>query len=322
MLLALAILSCRKNNADPAIDNIPDLSLDSLKTLSTNIPNASYADLTFINETIGFAIADGLIVKTADGGATWTSVIPPINTPLRKIQFTDNQNGYIIGGDHTFGVLLKTSDGGQTWSVINLNTLECPIGMYFLNSSTGFITGKNLFSRTTDGGQTWTSIRNSPFKIYLDVSFKNSTEGIATASNGVYFKTSNGGASWDSVQSPNNSFLYNVYFTDTKTLITKSDDTLMDIDHNDAVTRKPYSAHKLLFLSSRKCIGIGGHYNKLGYFPYGDIFITNDGWTSFSQKTFSTDDAIGFGAIARMTENKIMILGNGFSGTTVILLKI
>src|SRR4030043_311764 len=71
-------------------------------------------------------------------------------------QFTDSQTGYIIGGDTTGGYLLKTVDAGQTWQLNNLDTpgKDRPTGMFFLNNTTGFISGKKLFRKTTDGGRT------------------------------------------------------------------------------------------------------------------------------------------------------------------------
>lgn len=317
LLLLLAFFACRKNDVSIP-DNSPILSLDSLKTLPSNIPNALYSDLTFINETTGFAITKGFIVKTTDGGSTWTSITLPISTPVKKIQFTDSQTGYIIGGDNKFGVLLKTTDGGQNWSVINLNTLERPYGLFFLNNSVGFVTGKNLFIKTTDGGQTWTSLKSIGFRMFQDVQFKNSDEGYVTSNGGVYFKTSNGGISWDSLRYTAANYLYNLYFTGDKTLV-HSSDSLVDFEHNYAVTKMPNNANKLLFYTPQRCIAIGSHYEQ-GFYPYGDILITNDGWKTFNQKTFSTTVAVSFTAIGKMNDNKAMILGTGFSGTKVMIL--
>lgn len=319
LLLSFLFFACRKNNEIPISDNSPVLSLDSLKSITSNIPNALYSDLTFLNETTGYAITQGFIVKTTDGGSTWTSITLPISTPLKKIQFTDSQTGYIIGGDNTFGVLLKTIDGGQNWTVINLNSLESPYGMFFLDNNTGFITGKNLFIKTTNGGQTWTSLKSNSFRMFQDINFKNKNDGIATSNNGVYFKTTNSGNSWDSLRYNSSNYLYDIYYTDTKTLVVQSSDSLVDFEHNYVVTRKPNNSKKLLFFSTQKCLAIGFHYEQ-GFYPYGDILITNDGWSTFNQKTFSTTDAISFTAIAKMTDNKAMILGGGFSGTKVMIL--
>lgn len=318
LILFFAFFACRKNDASLG-DDSQLLSLDSLKTLPSNIPNAIYSDLTFINETTGFAITEGFIVKTTDAGRTWTSIILPTKTQLKKIQFTDHQTGYIIGGDNTFGVLLKTTDGGQSWSAINLNTLECPFGLHFLNNNVGFITGKNLFIKTVDGGQTWKSLKSNNFRMFQDVNFKNSNEGYVTSNGGVYFKTSNGGNSWDSLRYPAANYLYSLYFTGNKTLVVQSTDSLVDLEHNYAVTKKPNNANKLFFFTPQISIAIGSHYQQ-GFFPYGDILITNDGWISFDQKTFSINEVIGFTAIAKMNNNKVMILGTGRSGTKVMTL--
>lgn len=317
LILLSVFFGCKKND-NPTPGSGPFLSLDSLKTLSSNIPDALYFDLTFISETTGFAISQGFVVKTTDGGTTWTSITLPVNATLKKIQFADTNTGYIIGGDNNFGVLLKTTDGGQSWAAINLNTLESPSGMFFLNTDTGFITGKNLFAKTTDGGQTWTSLKSNGFRMFQDVNFKNNKEGYVTSSGGIFFKTMDGGNSWDSVRIDHSNFLYEIYFADEKTFVVQSRDSLIDIGNGGAYIRKPYSSDKLFYFSALKSIGIGSHYNQ-GVYPYGDIFITNDNWKTFTTKTFSTMDAIRFTAIAKVNESKIMILGTGFGGTTLLV---
>lgn len=315
----ISFFACSRDNDDLAIDNVLKLSLDSLKTVDSNIPDAIYTDLIFINEMFGFAITQGFVAKTTDGGITWTQINLPKITPLKKIQFTDNQTGYIIGGDNTFGILFKTTDGGQNWISKDLNSLECPNGMFFLNNCTGFITGENLLIKTDDGGQTWTSLKTDAFKMYQDVEFKNEKEGFITSNNGIYLKTIDSGNSWDSFKINSANYLYDIYFADSKIYISKSLDSLVDINHNYKVTIKPSCAKKLLFLNSRQSIAIGYHYEH-GFYPYGDIFVTNDDWENYNQKTFSTADAISFSAIAKMSENKIMIIGYGFLGTKVMIL--
>ena len=324
LVVSVSLFACKKENDNPKIDNInPRLTLDSLEILVSNIPNAIYSDLTFINEVTGFAISQGFIEKTTDGGNTWATTNLPISIPLKKIQFTDNQTGYMIGGDDTFGVLLKTTDGGQNWSVKKLNAFECPYGMFFLNNSTGFITGKNLFIKTTDGGQTWTSMKSNAFRMFQDINFKNNIEGYVTSTNGVYFKTMNGGVSWDSLGYNSTNYLYDIYFTGSKTLVRDgwNGNILVDLENNYARTVIPLNITKFLFFNQQKSIGIGSHWVEPSYyFSNGDILITNDGWKTFEQKTFATNDAINFTAIAKMSDTQSMILSVGLGGTKVIIL--
>ena len=54
------------------------------------------------------------IFSTGDFGRSWTSHETGITLPIRKILFTDTQNGCAVGD---FGNILVTHDGGTTWSV-------------------------------------------------------------------------------------------------------------------------------------------------------------------------------------------------------------
>lgn len=316
----LFLYSCKKDHHnEPAGNNGPELFFDSLKTINSNIPNAAYVDLFFLNETTGYAIAHGRFVKTIDAGQSWTSTLLPPDIYVSKVQFTDSQHGYIIGGDNNHGFLLKSTDAGQSWTTINLNSLEAPTGIHFLDNNNGYITGKNLFSKTSDGGLTWTSLKTPSFKMFQRVSFRNPNEGVATCSNGVYYRTTNGGANWDSLRFNTPNYLYDIYFTGNKTLITLSYDSIVDVQNNFAITKRPYNASKLLFVNPQRSIGIGSHF-ETGFYPYGDIMITNDGWKHHEQKTFTTTEAIAFTGIAQMTPKKVMIIGYGFAGTKLLTL--
>ncbi|MBX9807622.1 MAG: hypothetical protein K2X95_07460 [Flavobacteriaceae bacterium] len=317
-VFVFVLFSCNKPEP-PVIDTVPNLSLNNLKTISTNIPDDDYSDLTFIDENTGFAVSkSGHIIKTIDAGYNWSQLTIPTSFRLEKIQFTDNQNGFVIGDNENSGYLLKTSDAGKTWNSINLNTMECPSGMFFLNNSVGFITGKGLFIKTIDGGQTWTSLKDASSFMYVDVNFKNKNEGIATSSNGIYYKTTNGGAAWTKVQTSETSFLYEIYYVNSKTLIKNSNGELIDISNNSLV-KVPITS-KLLFLNSNKSIAIGQYYLNQGFYPYGAITITNDFWKNSLQKSYSpVTEADIFRAISKINDKKIMILGHNANGVSIVV---
>jgi photosystem II stability/assembly factor-like uncharacterized protein len=338
--LLAGVVSCgEKDDIEVAEDDIDivgkdGFSLDSLTILSSNLPNLQYRDLIFMDEATGFAVAtrhgineisaeyeyQGLVAKTADGGITWTITELPIRNAIpQKIQFIDTQTGYIIAGDNTFGVLFKTTDGGQSWNTIYLDALACPHGMCFLDYNTGFITGKGLFGKTTDGGATWTSLKSANVFYYYDVNFKNGHEGIVTAQNGIYFKTTDGGHTWDSSKCNTFNYWLAIHFVDSKMLATDNV-ILFDLNNNKEIISLPITA-KLVFFDSKQSIAAGYHYKKEGFFPYGDIMITNDGWRTYARKTLSTVSSQLPHAIARMSDSKVMVLYPNIKGTEVILLK-
>ena len=316
------LASCEKDSGIP--EEFTDLSIDSLKIIQTNIPDGLYTDLTFINETTGFAVSNfGAIIKTTDGGFNWEQLSSHVNFFLNRIQFTDSQTGYIIGGDTTGGYLLKTVDAGQTWQLNNLDTpgKDRPTGMFFLNNTTGFISGKKLFRKTTDGGRTWSEVMGAVSENINDVSFKNAVEGYATSDNGKYFKTVDGGKTWQSILSNTNDHLGKVYFAESRSYAKCRANVFVDLSAGNIAFTVPESAHNFLFLSESRCIGIGQHY-EIGFLPYGDIFLTNDAWATFNQKKYNPQsEAMNVTAIEKIINGKVLIIGFGAVNTTVIELQ-
>jgi len=118
--------------------------------------------------TIGYACgmqytydADGVIVKTVDGGDNWTQIWPTSGSidGLQGIWFTSDLVGFACGWNNYF---IKTTDGGTTWTPVTVGT------------------------------DVW---------YYRDVEFWDANNGIAVAvmnntSNQAAFITSNGGTTW------------------------------------------------------------------------------------------------------------------------------
>lgn len=313
------LTSCEKDSEIPI--DFPNLSIDSLEILQTNIPGALYTDLTFVNEDLGFAISNfGSIIKTLNGGYNWEQLLSPVDFFLNKIQFTDSQTGYIIGGDDTGGYLLKTVNAGQTWQLINLNTPDKgrPTGMSFLNNTTGFISGEKLFRKTNDGGQTWSDVMGPVSENINDVAFKSVYDGYATSDNGRYFKSVDGGKTWQSIQSKTSDHLKKIYFAESKSFAKCRANVFIDLMTGNKSFTVPDSAFNFLFLNDTRCIGIGQHY-EVGFLPYGDIFLTNDAWSTFCQKKYSPQsEAMNVTAIAKVKNGKVIMIGFGAINTTVI----
>lgn len=220
----VTIAGCHTVDNESLPETKIELSINSLNSITTNIPFAEYSDLTFVDENTGYAIANsGKIIKTSDGGNNWVDIsIPKSELFLKKIQFTDANNGFIIGQDNIGCYLIKTANAGHSWSAINLNIApEKSInGMCFLNKQNGFITGDRFFIKTNDSGLTWTNVLNEDIKFtFNDINFQNTQTGIATTNIGRIYKTTNSGKSWNFIEVIDNLVLQEVYFVDSKTYI-------------------------------------------------------------------------------------------------------
>ncbi|MBK7932057.1 MAG: hypothetical protein IPK01_00910 [Acidobacteria bacterium] len=95
----------------------------------------------------------GTVLRTADGGETWTKIKTEIKENLYAVSFSDDNNGFIVGAG---GLILRTVDGGMTWA-----DQESPLrNNLFAVTATGqnsaIATGDfGTILITEDGGKTW-----------------------------------------------------------------------------------------------------------------------------------------------------------------------
>jgi photosystem II stability/assembly factor-like uncharacterized protein len=98
------------------------------------------------------------LLRTTNGGTTWTRITIPASTTLKGLHFTDALNGWVAGYD---GTILRTSDGGTTWSpqaVPNPGSPGFVDAVYFTDPNNGWaVGGAGTILSTTNGGTAWSS---------------------------------------------------------------------------------------------------------------------------------------------------------------------
>ena len=73
----------------------------------------------FITNDIGFIAGDKVVLKTNNGGKTWTIIRENTGMNFTAIRFSDNLTGYLGGNDQYYAYIYKTNDGGITWAEIS-----------------------------------------------------------------------------------------------------------------------------------------------------------------------------------------------------------
>jgi photosystem II stability/assembly factor-like uncharacterized protein len=87
----------------------------------------------------------GLILRTTDGGATWTSQSSGTTLPLYGVSFVDANTGWAVGY-----TILHTTNGGATWR----NQGYGGVAVSFLDANTGWVVGGGgTILHTTTGGE-------------------------------------------------------------------------------------------------------------------------------------------------------------------------
>lgn len=122
-------------------------------------------EILFINEQMGYvsgkSSTGGIILKTEDGGVSWTEIYNS-QTPgdyVWKLQLLEN-NTHIYGSiqSEVSGRLLKSADSGNTWETKPfIDNMVQAVG--FITPDHGWMGGHTTgFYETTDGGDTWNSL--------------------------------------------------------------------------------------------------------------------------------------------------------------------
>jgi photosystem II stability/assembly factor-like uncharacterized protein len=160
----------------------------------------------FINAFTGWIGGLSYILKTTDGGVTWSNyVLDPFGDML-SVFFPDQNTGYAAGNPNR---LWKSTNGGTNW---NLLTIGFNIGteeVYFFNANTGLLIGSlngtATVLKSTNGGNTWVPklTGNIGGKLY-GLKFINESTGIAAGGwdlndPATIVITTNGGDTWENI---------------------------------------------------------------------------------------------------------------------------
>ena len=191
--------------------------------------------LHFASTLVGYAVGTvGVVLRTVDGGLTWSSLgytgvigLRAIRcaTPLACLVTTGNQTvARTVDGGTTWaavtpstqkilaaafssptravaageaGATVLSDDGGETWRPGGKRLSASFERVRALSSSVAFAMGhEGALARTTDGGVTWSEVGVSTSEDVIDLSFVDAETGYALDAAGTLLRTDNGGQSW------------------------------------------------------------------------------------------------------------------------------
>ena len=245
--------------------------------------------ITFASSSVGYAVSktdfnndSAYVIKTTDAGLTWNKVTAFYWFNGIRIQFFDEQNGYIA----TSYNLKRTTNGGLTWFDQPHPISGFSFDIYFPSTAIGYGVGENIVFKTTDGGNNWAVIDTLPDLIFIvNIHFINNTVGYAVSSvnNSKLYKTTNGGLDWFEVFNSNYP-IYRVHSspTDSNYVTVVGESILYESTNagNTWITFFPspngsfdYRFNSVRYFNNNKAIGVT---------DYGNIYgKTDNGWQLF-----------------------------------------
>ena len=164
-------------------------------------------------ETLYGAGYYGLIIKSTDGGESWSQLSSPDTTYYRGIYFFNGQRGFVTG---FAGTILYTTDGGQNWTNKTSGTSYNLYGITFIDEYEGWVVGQNgTILHTTNRGDTWTPQTSGTTNIIQGVEFATRTKGWVCGYGGYLRYTSNAGTNWVNQTSGTTQNLYKISAPDS-----------------------------------------------------------------------------------------------------------
>jgi photosystem II stability/assembly factor-like uncharacterized protein len=171
----------------------------------------------------GYAAGDfGTLLRTTDGGSTWTGLLSGTFTSLSEVQAIDGSALFAGGGC----VARRSDDGGATFTRVAFTPVESscrePLAAgWFVNRQTGFLVlADGTVLRTDNNGDTFgqknalpgTRAAGGP-ATPVDLRFVTDQIGVGATSDGKIYRTTDGANSW-TVVSATNRAVHSFFFVD------------------------------------------------------------------------------------------------------------
>lgn len=142
--------------------------------------------------------ADGVIVKTTDGGDNWTQIHPTSGDidGLQGIWFINDLVGFAGGWNNYF---IKTTDGGATWNSVTCGSnVSYYTDVVFWDSNNGVAcaymnSSDQCVFVTSDGGDNWTQATSGVQGNMMGICYADQNTLFAVNTSGNVYKSTDGG---------------------------------------------------------------------------------------------------------------------------------
>ncbi len=154
-------------------------------------------------------VVDSLLMRTEDGGETWTRINVPTKFELFHLDFNGSSHGWIAGDQ---GVILASTDEGRTWQLQNSGVTRALFDIRFRGKKNGYaVGGGGTVLRTENGGATWQAVDTAYSETFKRVDFGDDKNGWIIGYSGRILQTNDRGKTWFRQDSGTNERLYGIF---------------------------------------------------------------------------------------------------------------
>jgi hypothetical protein len=186
-------------------------------TMQTSGITNQFYSVKAVNATTAWAAAvGGRVLRTVNGGSTWTSVGGGrIGTAdVYNITAVDGNTAFVTTTPSTTTYIFRTTNGGAVWDTVFQQAGGFIDAMHMYDANNGIaigdpVAGRYTFLRTTNGGTTWVRTATEPTPGTGEASSQNDLAVFGTnyiwigaSANGRIYRSTDAGATWASSTVP------------------------------------------------------------------------------------------------------------------------
>ncbi len=294
----LGLSLCLSSHMDPNPPG-PDTDSGFAWKLQATLPSAVLIDLSFADDSVGYACAElGIVYKTTNSGATWNRIMN-LGFPYYwyGVSAVSRQQAIVTGFNNTAGtgIYRWTTDGGSSWDpLVTLDTANWLSRAHFADSLHGIISAgwNGGIWRTDNGGRNpsdWRYVQIDPARGWFEGNFCYRPDGHCWLTGISFCRSADHGANWDVQHSADPVFDGGVWFADSLHGWTGGGQISAPVSGwvhrttdggatwSDRLIETPAPVRALLFLNDTLGFAVGGNiYSSAGF-----IYSTVNGGDSW-----------------------------------------
>jgi photosystem II stability/assembly factor-like uncharacterized protein len=189
-------------------------------------PNA-LTDLACAGGTCYAAGQTGAVLKSTDGGSTWSGIVTGLTQDLRRVRLAHGSaDSVVVGGACA---VRRSDDGGQTFARLPFTASDasCPSplsALSFPSATVGYLALESgAVLSTADRGRTFSRRTTIPGGVPLDLLCTGESACLAVTAGGAIQRTTDGASSWTQVGSLPGTALRALHAADATTLYAVGD---------------------------------------------------------------------------------------------------
>lgn len=178
-------------------------------------------DVKFVNDSVGYICGgprylSGIILRTADGGHSWSVPDSIVQATLYTMHFFSVQEGFIAG---FYGHMAYTGDGAQTFSTLSFSSIAIN-QLSFYGRQRGVAAcgwgykGGPIYN-TEDGGNTWRQAYFDSLHTFIGCAYLDDST-VVVCGYGTVVRSTDGGRTYHVVKE-NGDFYQTMKFVNTST---------------------------------------------------------------------------------------------------------